>query len=148
DFWESWEWCATVWFRNNHGTTNCPPGLSGCDPVRFTPYIIDPGQPWEGYYVGPGAWWISGMNCAPLHAGSDCCQSAVYVQPDWSGPGCTNGVFVGMPPAVCDRIFGSLWMGRVDQSTSDAHSCDNYVANRNNGLPNPPSCEPQIELDL
>src|SRR5207249_4739961 len=88
------------------------------------------------------------MNCTPLHYDFTCCQPAVYVQPNSPGTDCTNGVVVAMPPAICDAHYGSLWMGRVDQSTSDAHSCDNYVANRNAGTPNPPSCDPQIELAL
>jgi hypothetical protein len=116
--------------------------------VRFTPVIIPPGQPGAGYYIGPGSWWISEMDCLPLHYDYNCCQPAVYVQPNSPGPDCTNGVFIAMPPAVCDGWYGSLWMGRVDQSTTDAHACDNYVANRNNGAANPSSCEPQIELDL
>lgn len=39
-------------------------------------------------------------------------------------------------------------MGRVDQSTADAHCCDGYVANRSNGTANPAACDPQIEIAL
>jgi len=149
DFFESYRWCATVWGRNNveipQGSP-CP-GLSGCAPVRFTPIAIAPPELGAGYYIGPGSYWISQMNCSLQHYDYTCCKPAIYVQPNSPGPEC-NGVFIPMPPAVCDETYGSLWMGRVDQSTSDAHACDNYVANRNSGVANPASCEPQIELDL
>lgn len=146
DFIESYNWCKTAWWQNNFNT-GCTP-LGGCSPTRFTPVEIPVGQPLAGYYIGPGSWWISDMHCAPLHYNFDCCRPAVYVQPNSPGPDCGNGVFVAMPPAVCDEAYGSLWMGRVDQSTTDSHACDSYVANRNNGVPNPASCDPQVELDL
>jgi Concanavalin A-like lectin/glucanases superfamily/Immunoglobulin domain len=148
DFFESYWWNAGAWYRNNNDTS-CP-GLSGCAPVRFTPSIVPPGQPGAGYYIDPSrsSLWISNMTCLALHYDYDCCRPAVYVQPDSPNADCTSSTFVPMPPAVCDAKYGSLWMGRVDQSTSDAHACDNYVANRNSGVANLPACDPQIELDL
>jgi hypothetical protein len=148
DFFESYGWNVGAWMRDHYDTT-CP-SLLQVTPVRFTPFIIPPEQPGAGYYIDPsrGSYWISNMTCQPQHYGYDCCRPAVYVQPDWPGPDCTNGIHVAMPPAVCDGKYGSLWMGRVDQSTSDANACSNYVGNRNNGTANPPGCDPQIDLEL
>jgi len=153
DFISSYDWNVGAWSRNNieiPGGSTCSP-LSYVTPVRYTPIDIPVGQPWAGYYIGPGSWYVSQMDCTALQAGRDCCQTAVYVEPNPPGSACNNGVgdglFVAMPTAVCDARFGSLWMGRVDQTTPDSHVCDNYVANRNNGVGNPDACEPQIEID-
>jgi hypothetical protein len=153
DFISSYYWNAGAWGRNNieiPGGSTCTT-LPFVTPVRYTPIDIPYPNPWAGYYIGPGSWYISQMDCTALQAGRDCCQTAVYVEPNAPGSACNNGVsdglFVAMPSAVCDARFGSLWMGRVDQTTPDSHVCDNYVANRNNGLANPDACEPQIEVD-
>jgi len=146
DFIESYRWNGWAWYRSNY-EPGCP-DFAAVTPVRFTPITIPAGQPGEGYYIGPGSWWISEMHCQPLHYSYDCCQPAVYVQPNSIGQDCSSGVFIGMPPAIPDAHYGSLWVGRVDQTTSDAHACDNYVANRNNGAGNPISCDPQIDLEL
>ncbi|HEV2208112.1 MAG TPA: hypothetical protein VG167_05015 [Verrucomicrobiae bacterium] len=146
DFIQTYLWNANAWYRNNIDT-GCP-GMGTESPVRFTPIDIPMGQPGGGYYIGPGSWWVSDMATTPLHYSYDCCQPAIYVQPNAPGPDCSSGVFAPMPPAVCDQRYGSLWMGRVEQQTSDAHACDNYVANRNAGVANSPTCDPQIQLDL
>jgi hypothetical protein len=153
DFISSFYWNAGAWDRNNieiPGGSTCTP-LSFVTPVRYTPFIIPVGQPWAGYYIGRGSWYLSQMDCTALHPGSQCCQTAVYVEPNAPSTTCNNGVsdgvFVAMPAAVCDARFGSLWMGRVDQSTPNANSCDNYVANLNNGIANPQECGPQIDLE-
>jgi hypothetical protein len=153
DFISSYYWNVGAWSRNNieiPGGSTCTP-LSFVPPVRYTPIDIPYPSPLAGYYIGPGSWYVSQMDCTAVHAGSACCQTAVYVEPNPPGSACNNGagdgVFVAMPAAVCDARFGSLWMGRADQSVLDAHSCDNYVANRNNGVANPEACEPQIYLE-
>ena len=148
DFFESYSWNVAAWMRDNYDTS-CP-SLAGCTPERYTPLVIPPDNPAAGYYIDPsrGSYWISGMNCTPKNYVYDCCRPAVYVQPGSDGLDCSNGLIITMPPATCDGKYGSLWMGRVDQSTANGNACDNYVANRNNGVANPPSCDPQIELDL
>lgn len=146
DFIESYRWNATAWARNRLPTGCC--GLLESTPVRYTPFIVEPGQPGAGYYIGPGSWWLSEMNSTSQHYSFDCCRPAVFVQPNSPGPDCTNGIFIPMPAGLCDARYGSLWMGRVDQSTADSHACDNYVANRNAGLVNSPACDPQIDLEL
>jgi len=151
DFIESYRSCAQTYYRNNvvnpqRSAAALPlcPALGACTPVRYTP--IEAGYA-TANFIGNGSTWISAMNCLPQHCDYDCCRPAIFVQPNSFGAGC-NGLFVQMPPAICDEHYGSLWMGRVDQATSDVHACDNYVVNRNNGIPNPSDSDPQIGLDL
>jgi hypothetical protein len=148
DFIESYRWNSAGWYRNNIETT-CA-GLAETTPVRFTPISIPFPRPGGGYHIdlNRGSWWLSEMNSTALHYNFDCCRPAIYVQPNSPGPDRGNGLFAAMPPAICDERYGSLWMGRVDQSTGDAHVCDNYVANLNDGTATPPQCDPQIYLDL
>lgn len=148
DFIESYRWNSTVWYRNNIDT-GCG-GLAFTTPVRFTPINIPFPKPGAGYSIAPtnGSWWLSEMHSTPVHYDFDCCRPAIYVQPNvgTNTPDCGNGLLRPMPPAVCDERYGSLWMGRVDQSSLDA--CNKYVENRNDGTANPASCDPQIYLGL
>lgn len=122
-FIESYRCAAAARSWNTHELT-CP-AMAECAPIGFTPITSPPDDPVHNYYIGPGSWWVSGMNCQPIHYDYDCCQPAVYVQPNSPGTDCANGVVILMPPAVCDDQYGSLWMGRVDQSTGDSQACAN-----------------------
>jgi hypothetical protein len=108
DFFESFWWCSGQWFRANLDLS-CP-AIGGCSPVRYNPLIIPPGQAWQGYYIGPGSWWISGMSCAPEHLNYDCCHPAVYVQPN-SG----TAAFLIHRPAI--RKSSSISFGMVLMAT-------------------------------